>query len=953
MDLEDKRFIIGIDLGTTNSAVSYVDLHCEINSPQKPWENRIKIFKIPQLTGPGEFSRLSVLPSFLYIPGIYDISEEVIMIPWQNMDRHGDDNNFVGAFARDHGVKVPSRLVSSAKSWLCHSGVDRKARILPWGTGDDVFKISPVQATASYLTHIKSAWNSTKKDDEDLYFENQVVIITVPASFDEVARDLTVEAASLAGLHNITLLEEPLAAFYSWLIRHEQNWSKYIKKNELILVCDVGGGTTDFTLITLKEKDGSPRFERIAVGDHLILGGDNMDIALARRIEMRFAKLNPDRWKTLCHQCREAKEIILGGEAESRKITLMGEGSKLIAGTISADLKQKELEEIVLEGFFPVQDPKRDPKRDPKGDQKRDQKSIKERIVRKEATESGLPYEEEPGITRHLCEFLDRHKEDVATALGRENYSPDLILFNGGSLKPALIQEKIRIAIRHWFNEKDTNLPRVLENPDPELSVALGAAYYGLVKVGHGVRVGSGSSRAFYMGIEKEGDRARTKEKRPAICLVERGLEEGTRIELKNHKFEVLANQPVSFDIYSSSFRSGDKIGDLVEIDDSFTSMLPIRTVVKYGKKGMKAGIPVRIEANYTEMGTLALWCRSLISSHRWQLQFQLRDVPGASDVPDIEVFESEFTEQVCSMVRKAFTDRDKKSYLETIVKEIAKVVERPKEKWPLGFIRSISDGLLDLITTRNLDPEYESRWLNLIGFCIRPGFGDSFDAHRIKTLWKIYLKGPIHKKNAQVCSEWWIMWRRVAGGLKSGQQRQFLQEVTPIMIYKKGSSVKILLQERLEIWMALANMERLLVKDKIKWGRILLSEIKPKKSKPQHFWSLSRIGARNLLYGSLDRIIPPEEVSLWVETILSQNWRNRKPVGTALAQLARRTGDRTRDLDSKVIERIIDWMSGDMHNKKYFTPHLRFLKEVVPMAKQEESEIFGESLPSGIVLHN
>ena len=927
----EKHFIIGVDLGTTNSAVSYVDLRADSKK-----KYRIKIFKVPQLTGFGEVSSLPVLPSFLYIPGKYDISSDAVSLPWIS-----DEKNFVGAFARDHGAKVPARLVSSAKSWLCHSKVDRKARILPWGAGEEVFKISPLEATASYLKHIKKAWNSSKGDDEDLYLENQIIIITVPASFDEVARDLTVEAALIAGLSNVVLLEEPLAAFYSWLIRHEHDWNKFVNPNELILVCDVGGGTTDFTLITLREVEGSPRFERIAVGDHLILGGDNVDLALASNIERRLSKkrisLSGDRWRTLCHQCRQAKENILNEDAESEKITLMGEGSKLIAGTVSAELGRKEIEETVLEGFFPLADPK----------------DIKKINIREGITEFGLPYEQEPAITRHLGYFLDKHKKDVIKVLNREDHAPDLILFNGGSLKPLIIREKIRAAIRNWFHEKDSSIPRVLDNPDPDLSVALGASYYGLVKIGKGVRVGSGSARAYYLGVsKKESDNIeglpKKTDKKFAVCLVERGLEEGTTIELKDKKFEVLANQPVSFDIYSSSFRSGDRCGDLVEIDDSLTSLPPIQTVVKYGKKGVKTRIPVRIESDYTEMGTLALWCRSLISNHRWKLQFQLRDALTPVDITDKEIFEDSIVDEVRSYVGSIFSDRTDSSALKNLSRVIMKKVGRSRERWPLGFIRRISDELIKLVETRTFGPEHESRWLNLTGFCMRPGFGDGFDEYRVKSLWKIHKHGAIHSKNAQVCSEWWIFWRRVAGGLSAGQQRQFIQELSPIIMPKKGTKSRVPHQERLEIWMAVANMERLMVKDKIQWGRMLLSEIKPQKCKPQYLWSLSRIGARELLYGPVDRVIPPEEISSWIEEILSKTWRNPKPVGMAISQLARKTGDRMRDLDSSIVNVIIDWMN----QYDILAPHIKFLEDVVPMAKSEENAIFGETLPSGLVLH-
>ncbi len=929
MDLNDQRYIIGIDLGTTNSAISYVDL--QAGEGQK---KRIQLFAIPQMTGPGEVSRLPVLPSFLYVPGDYDISKENLVA-----DQANADGNFAGAYARDHGAKVPARLVSSAKSWLCHNSADRKAPILPWGASEDVHKVSPVYATAAYLKHIRNAWNSSQSEDDD-FLEYQLVIVTVPASFDEVARELTIEAAALAGLDNVILLEEPLAAFYSWLMTHEDRWHEYVQPNELVLVCDVGGGTTDFTLIYLRDVDGRPRFERIAVGDHLILGGDNIDLALARRIEMQFpgkkVSLSGDRWKSLCHQCRQAKETLLDGTAESRKITIMGKGGQLIAGTLSATLKDQEVAETVLDGFFPLVDAS----------------SKRSRTERKGITEFGLPYEQEPAITRHLGWFLEQHKTDVAEMLDKDRPEPDLILFNGGSLKPGVIRERIRGAIRQWFGQENDQLPRVLENQDLDLAVALGAAYYGLVKTGRGVRVGSGSPRSFYMGVASKSEDEQEHTATDAICLVERGLEEGSEIELQDREFEVLANQPVTFDIYSSSFRSGDRCGDLVRIDDSLTALPPIQTVIQYGKKGVQTRIPIHIAASYTEMGSLALWCKSLVSTHRWQLQFQLRSAGTTADVADQEVFEASMVEDVCAMIKEAFEDQKSGRHLETLAKDIAKRVERPRQKWPLTFIRSITDTLIQLEKVRAYSPLHESRWLNFLGYCMRPGFADGLDPHRMKKIWPVHIQGPRHPKNAQVQSEWWIMWRRVAGGLSPGQQRQFFQALIPILSRGKGAPKKMPPQQRLEIWMAVANMEHLHTKDKIKCGRWLLAEIKPKTCKPQHLWSLSRLGARELLYGSIDRVINSKEVSTWIEQLISQKWQDAKPVGTALGQLARKTGDRARDLDQTAMASVIDWISHELEDEALIQSITRHLDQIVPMARQEESNIFGESLPAGIVMH-
>lgn len=926
----DKRFVIGIDLGTTNCAVAYADLQGE-----KDARTNIRLFKTPQLTGPGEVSRLSVLPSFLYLPGAYDLSSEALQLPWSSSGT-ADHPQFVGAFARDHGTKIPSRLVSSAKSWLCHPYADRKARILPWGGGSDVYRVSPIQATAAYLEHIKAAWNSFRGEDEDQYLENQLIILTVPASFDEVARELTVEAAVIAGLKTVTLLEEPLAAFYSWLIRYENSWSRFVSPDELILVCDVGGGTTDFTLISLREAAGSPRFERIAVGDHLILGGDNMDLALARSIEMRLGKskaiLTGDRWKTLCHQCRQAKEVLLNKTAESRKITIMGEGSRLIGGTLSADLDYRNVAQTILDGFFPLLDAGEKPPAP---------------SFRKGITEFGLPYEQEPAITRHLGWFLDQHRAEVSDYLGKEFQAPDCILFNGGSLKPPVIQERIRQAIRCWFHTDNTAVPRVLDNPDPDLAVALGAAYYGLVKMGRGVRVGSGSSRSYYIGVSTGSAETDGANSRQAICLIERGLDEGSQIQLEDRDFQVLTNQPVSFDLYSSSFRSGDRSGQLVAVDDSLTRLPPIQTIIQYGKTGEHSKIPVAVEASYTEIGTLALWCHSRISDQRWKLQFQIRGTGDSLDIGDPETFEAAQVEAIHTLLRTAFSQPASGPFLESLGKDISRIIERSREKWPLSLIRSMVDILLSLIQTRQTAPDFESRWLNLLGFCLRPGFGDGFDGHRIKAIWKIYKQGPVHSHHSQVRSDWWILWRRISGGLSAGHQRQFFQDLTPILFSAKAGKQRILPQEYLEIQMAAASMERLAVKDKIRLGSLLLTDLQSKKAKPQQFWAFSRIGARELLYGPADRVIPPAEIFPWIEALISGNWTNPRPAGLALMQLARKTGDRTRDVDSAVVERIQTRLS----QQDFLAEQVRVLSEVIPLRKQETSAIFGEDLPSGLIL--
>jgi molecular chaperone DnaK (HSP70) len=921
--ISESRFIVGIDLGTTNSSVAFVDRGSDDNG-----HPAIRKFPVHQLIGPGEFAPLAVLPSFVYIPGEYDITDQDMSAPWSIDQRSRDDRNFVGAFARDHGAKVPARLVSSAKSWLCNKRVDTRARILPWGAGDEIFKMSPVHASAACLKHIRKAWNVAMADEEDHYLENQLVIVTIPASFDEVARDLTLEAARLAGLPDVILLEEPLAAFYSWMIRHEKNWSDAVTANQLILVCDVGGGTTDFTLICLREVDGSPRFERIAVGDHLILGGDNMDFAIAGSVARRMDKspeaMGRDAWKTLCHQCRQIKEKILDGLADSGRVTLMGTGSRLIAGTLTARINRREIETIVLEQFFPLSGSCA-PTHAPDGNDV-----------------WGLSYEADTAITGHLGRFLNRHQADVATAIGARVPCPDLILFNGGALKASLLRERIQESVRQLFSHAAA--PMCLENREMDLAVSLGAAYYGMVKAGIGVRVGSGSPRSFYIGIAPDAAHA-TDGVKQAVCLVERGLEEGSAITLPDRTFKVLANQPVGIDLFSSSFRSGDRSGDRIEVDETLTALPSLKTIIQFGDKGVQSEIPVRLEASYTEVGTLEVWCQSLTTPHRWQLRFQLRGADTPDEVDDGEIFEASRIEQAQKAVQAAFASGRDPSRLPRLMSDIADVLGCPRDRWPLGLMRDLTDTLLDGMTARNVSAEDESRWMNLLGFCLRPGLGEGFDSHRIRLLWKIYKKGPIHANARQVRAEWWIMWRRVAAGLNPGQQRQFFQDIAPSLVLKKGS--RIPRQEFTEMWMATASMERLQVKDKISLGRQLISQFPARKPEPQLLWALSRIGARDLLYGSIDRVIPPSEVTGWVATILGLVWKNPKPVVEMLSQLCRKTGDPLRDVTPEATAKVVRWIrsAGD------FADPLTRVTRYSPRQQKEKNTIFGESLPAGLIL--
>ncbi len=612
-----------------------------------------------------------------------------------------------------------------------------------------------------------------------------------------------------------------------------------------------------------------------------------------------------------------------------------------------------ELKKILCEGFFPDVEPSKD---------------VAKRTA-KAVAEFGLPYEQEPAVTRHIGRFLEKHREDIKNRLGKEPM-PDLVLFNGGSLKPRLIQERIRSAIRAWFLCDNALLPLVLENCEPDLSVALGASYYGLVKQGRGVRVGSGSPRSYYIGVASAeqnqtcNNNNNSLENFPngssfanpssafnkALCIVERGLDEGSVIQLPDMEFEVITNKPVAFNMFSSSFRSGDKSGDLLEIDETLTPMTPLQTVIKFGKKGEISQIPVRIEPEYTEMGTLSMWCRSSVTSHRWKLQFQLRETTSG-EARENEVYEDALVEDALALIASAFSTASQPSELTSMVKRMEQLIDSKKNQWPLSFLRTVADYLIDNAELSKNSPEHEIRWLNLTGFCIRPGFGDAFDEDRIRKLWKIYLKGCCFPKGKQNAVEWWIFCRRIAGGLTAGQQRLFFQDVSACLPANSSSAKKkTSLQEMTEIWMALANMERLLVKDKIFLARKLLPVLKPGKVPRQLFWVLSRLGARELLYGSVDRVVSAKEVENWIKKLQKIKWtstNHKVPVILAVSRIMRKTGDRTRDVTQDMIDLVLPWLDKLNAPKE----SLSMVKEIVPIASFEESAIFGESLPQGLIL--
>jgi molecular chaperone DnaK (HSP70) len=593
--MSDPKLIVGIDLGTTNSILAYTEAETEARDAPD-----IQILEIAQLIGPGAVAEREILPSFIYMPGEKDIASDALDLPW-----HRDVEQIVGELARNRGAELPQRLISSSKSWLCHAMVDRNQAILPWGSPAEVPKLSPVEASAAILDHIRRAWNHTiARDDESLILERQEIFLTVPASFDAVARELTVKAAAMAQLPDITLLEEPQAAFYAWIVASGDSWREAVRPGDLVLVCDLGGGTSDFSLIRVSDISGNLELERIAVGNHILIGGDNMDLALAYAVANQMAaagqKLDAWQMRALWHTCRSAKEkIMASSDAVAVPVSVLGRGSSLIGGTLRTEVTRDVVEQVIVEGFFPFCEPESRPQTG----------------ARTGIQETGLAYEADPAVTRHLAQFLSRQDD-------RPRELPTAVLFNGGVMKAPLLQRRVTEVLASWQSNAEL---RVLESSNLDLAVAKGAAYYGLARRGRGVRIRSGLNKAYYIGVAASlpavpGMPAPIK----ALCVAPFGMEEGSSTELTEREFNLIVGEPAKFDFLGSSIRTGDTVGALIE--DWESDIEPITTIETTLDGTYGSVIPVSIQVKLTEIGTIELWCVSRQDGKRWKLEFNVRE---------------------------------------------------------------------------------------------------------------------------------------------------------------------------------------------------------------------------------------------------------------------------------------------------------------------------------------
>lgn len=929
-----ERVVVGIDLGTTHTVVAHVELEPGGSGPRAAAD--VLDLAVPQTTAPAEVAALAQLPSAVYLAAPDELPPSAARLPW---DEQPQRSLFVGAFARSQGARVPGRLIVSAKSWLCVPGVDRNSPILPWAAAEGVEKLSPVDVQALLLGHVKGAWNHAHHEAP---LEEQEVVVTVPASFDEVARELTLQAAQRAGLPHVRLLEEPQAALYAWLHAHQKTLARDLAGVRLVLVVDVGGGTTDLTLVSVEASDsntGPPRLDRIAVGEHLMLGGDNMDITLARAVEKdltgTIGGLDAATWGALVESARQAKEALLsdGGAAE-HGVSLVSRGKKLVGGTKTRAVPRAEAEALLLDGFFP----------------KIDASDVPARRARTALTELGLPFAQDPAITRHVLGFLDRHRDAAAQAGARivgNIPRPDAILLNGGVFRSPTIRRRFLEVVGAWVGGEVPLLDSAMADGDAralDLAVARGAAYSGLVRRGRGLRIGGGSARAYFVGVGAGSEER-------ALCVVPKGMHEGERIAV-DRTFRLVLDRPVGFPLYTSTSSSA-RAGEVVPISDDMEALPPLQSVLQ-----SEPEVPVRVEALFSEIGTLELSLRVTEEAlRRFRLEFSTRQADGSvpadgaarpGQVPKGEGLPKRMEEGRELVL--AFFGNKSKDVDKAKVKDLRRDLEKifgPRESWPTGLSRELAGALLGGAKNRRRTPEHERVFFQLVGFGLRPGVGAPFDDWRIEQLWPLWKDGVQYVGEKPTWSSWWIMWRRVAAGLSAERQRELGAYLKPWLLEqgtgKKGPGQTPHGTD--EMIRLLSSLERLSASDKVEVGEFVLKKLG--RGGVTSWWPLGRLGARHLLAGSAHDVVPADAATKWVDKILNADLKTAEGATFALAQICGVTGDRARDLDEKTRLKVAERLE-----KAAAAPHLvRMVRERVEWTAEDEAQAFGEALPPGLRL--
>ncbi len=926
-----KACIVGIDLGTTHTAVAWAPLDEQA---------QIRDFPLPQLVAAHELAPRKLLPSFLYRP----LSDEAVADPWSEAPW------VVGEYARERGRSVSGRLVSSAKSWLSHAAVDRTAAILPWGDNPllDEERLSPVDASARLLDHVKRTWN---QKNPELPLEEQQVVLTVPASFDQAARQLTLQAAAQAGLA-VRLLEEPQAAFYDYMSRTpSKDLSAQVANTEhralTVLVCDIGGGTTDLSLIEVGlDADDRKLVDRVAVGKHLLLGGDNLDLALSHALEKRLSpeKLDPGRFSALVAQCRHAKERLLGDDAPaSVPISVAGSGAALIGSTLRTELEREQVERLVFDGFFPFVEADAEPVR-----------------KRSALIAFGLPYENDAAITRHIASFLKRHAER----------RPNALLVNGGLFNAPSVRKRVREVL-----ERLTGVaPIVLEQPDPDLAVARGAVAFGRALHGHGLRIGGGSAHGYYVGLDTPG------RERKLLCVVPRGAKEAEPYLIRSKPLSLTIGTPVRFELFATESGKNHAPGELVPFDPERFEVLP-PVMASFAEGARVARVPVALRGELSAVGTLELSCEVLGPSsekipERYALAFELRGLepepkplkPGTSDskkprdssqaedlgspgsgLPPSKLGKR-FDEAAAAILRIFGKGRQDVSPRETknLIRELERLLGE-RRSWNLELSRALFDLVAPKHRARKRSVDHERMYWMLSGYCLRPGFGHPLDRQRVQWLWPLFAEGVSFGDERRNWEQFLIAWRRVCGGLNEAEQTKIRDILDP---YLAPSELKLKKPKSFrptapDLVLELASwLERVPAKRRGALGDWVLERTWTDRD-PRLWAAIGRIGARVPAYASAHYVLAPKKAEEYVDHLLRERWDDLSSAGFAAVQLGRRTDDRARDLSPSVRRELLL----RMERSNIRTDWVQAVREFVAVDSESRAELFGEELPVGLSL--
>jgi molecular chaperone DnaK (HSP70) len=939
-------FSIGIDLGTTNSALAFTRLDDEYAVSE--------VFSIPQWVSPTTLGDGTSLPSFLYLPTTAEAGHF-------GCEVSAEPNWVVGKFARSQAADLPGRVAHSAKSWLCHHAVDRSTPFLPWASDEiaEEAKISPIRGSALILSALRNAWNQAFAElGSQGQFDAQQITITVPASFDAAAQRLTLEASGEAGFpRSVQLIEEPQAAFYRWLERFPSHDDLKKRLPDLgerehhVLIVDVGGGTSDFSLFRLHLGEGNdvPAIERVAVSDHILLGGDNVDLALAHLLASRLGdpdadadeKLSSKQWHYLVARCRDLKENALkndGPPDEEFPVSIPGRGASLLAGTMTARLQRSELSSLLLNGFFPKCPADQAPARS--------ESALKE---------WGLPFATDSAVTHYLADFLN----------GQPRL--DAIIFNGGALYPKPLRDRLVDLVGEWQNGA---VLAVLNNPEPDLAVARGAARYGWLTHRKEQRIEAGAARTLYLevaGEQKAGPPS-------LLCILPRGTHPEEEVTVERDALKLRVNQPVRFKAYYSTKRGRDKPGTVFQLEQGkFHSLPSLQTIARVSKNQAKlAGgqIPIRLTTKLNALGLLQVSCVSALDSveKEWPLEFNLRH--GSSEsasfvreeraedtgkatvndtVPEGDTGVSEKQLRAATdVLRNTFgraveTGKQRKLTPAWLVKELQKAFGLiPKHEWNWVLIRSLWSVVEELQGGRKISADHEETWLSFAGYILRPGYGADLDDLRMEELWKIRQSG-LAFPGKRIRLQDYILWRRVSGGLSRERQEAVLQEAMPNLRQQKKPPAELIRMagalERIG-----QGLKRELIEFFLEKTVTLAND---GAYADPYLVSLTLLLNRTPLYAGPESVVPPDLVVAAFAAFEKLNWEKSAELQLLFLRAARVVDNPHLDLDPALRKRIVSKL-----NKAGVAPIRQIpVKEFVAIEKADRISLFGESLPAGIVL--